>query len=112
MISRGGPAGGVTKAAGTNLAHFSRWSTLIRETGEATCRLRGGEITRKGGEDTMKKALMLMFALVIGLSFGAMTFAAEEKKETTKTETKTEKKDGKTTKSEKTTEKTEKTEKK
>jgi len=40
-----------------------------------TCRLGGGEITRKGGEDTMmKKALMLMFALVIGLSFGAATF--------------------------------------
>ena len=29
----------------------------------------------KGGEDKMmKKALMLMFALVIGLSFGAATF--------------------------------------
>jgi hypothetical protein len=47
----------------------------MRETRERTCRLRGGEITRKGGEDTMmKKALMLMFALVIGLSFGAATF--------------------------------------
>jgi len=43
----------------------------------------------------MKKAMMLMFALMIGLSFTTMTFAGEEKKET-KTESKSEKKDGKT----------------
>lgn len=42
----------------------------------------------------MKKATMLMFALMVGLSFATMTFA-DEKKEM-KTETKTEKKDGKT----------------
>lgn len=43
----------------------------------------------------MKKATMLMFALMIGLSFASVTFAGEEKKET-KTESKSEKKDGKT----------------
>ena len=58
----------------------------------------------------MKKATMLMFALMVGLSFATMTFA-DEKKVETKTEKKSETKDGKTTKSEK-TEKTEKTEKK
>jgi len=49
----------------------------------------------KGGEDTMmKKALMLMFALVIGLSFGAATFVqagdkpAETKPADTKKDTK------------------------
>ena len=55
----------------------------------------------------MKKALMLMFALVIGLSFGTLTFAGEEKKET-KTETKSEKKDGKTKTETKTETKSEK----
>lgn len=31
----------------------------------------------KGGDIYMKKAMMLMVALLVGLSFGAMTFAGE-----------------------------------
>ena len=39
----------------------------------------------------MKKALMLMFALVIGLSFGAVTFAGEGGMDKGKDKPKTEK---------------------
>jgi len=61
----------------------------------------------------MKKAMMLMFALVIGLSFATMTFADEKKTETTKTEkSKTEKKDGSKTETKSETKTESKSEKK
>jgi hypothetical protein len=36
-----------------------------------------GKSMTKGGDIYMKKAMMLMVALLVGLSFGAMTFAGE-----------------------------------